>query len=76
MVPQLSAVEVVEGGICDAPVLQGSMGTKVAFTVVDPTQWVTGAVKSWEFEPLNVSGDSTLPSSEHDLVFSPTPMPG
>jgi hypothetical protein len=68
MVPQLSVVEEVEGGVCDVPVLWGLVGAKIAFAAMDPPQWVTGAVKSWEFESLDVFGDSALPSSECDLL--------
>jgi hypothetical protein len=66
MVPQLSTVE-VEGSVCDAPILWGSVGAEVAFAVVYPPQWVIGVVKSREFEPQDVFGSNTLLSSERDL---------
>jgi hypothetical protein len=51
MVPYLSTVEQMEGGVRDALVLRSSGVTEVAFTAVDLLQQVAVAVKPQEFEP-------------------------
>jgi hypothetical protein len=57
------------------PVLQDPIGVEVAFTVVDPLQRVTGAIKSQEFEPLVMSDDGTfILSREWDLLLLPGPI--
>jgi hypothetical protein len=69
MVPQLSAIEEVEGGLCDTPILWGLVGVEVAFTTVDPPQWVTGSVESQEF-------DTPCQIGEYDLLLLPCPDVG
>jgi hypothetical protein len=51
-----------------ATVVRGPTGTEVAFALVDPLKRVADAAKSQEFEPLDVSDDGALPSSEQSLV--------
>jgi hypothetical protein len=62
MVPQLSAVMYMEGGVHDTPVLQGSAGEEVAFAAVYPPQLVIGAVESQKF------GNGAFPNSEWSLA--------